>query len=39
MGLEKISFGWYLKNVTWIGLCGYLAGIVVYWLEKVVIGL
>lgn len=34
MGLEKITFGWYMKNVTWIAFVGYLAGIVVYWLEK-----
>lgn len=39
MGIEKISFGWYLKNITWIGLVGYLAGIVTYWIEKSVIGL
>jgi len=34
MGLEHISFGWYLKNVTWIAFVGYIAGILVYWLEK-----
>lgn len=34
MGLEKISFGWYMKNVSWIALVGYLAGIGCYWLEK-----
>ena len=34
MGLEHISFGWYMKNVTWIAFIGYLAGIVFYWLEK-----
>lgn len=34
MGLEHISFGWYLKNVTWIAFVGYVAGILVYWLEK-----
>ena len=32
MGLEKISFGWYLKRITWIAFVGYLAGIVCYWL-------
>ncbi len=30
MGLENISFGWYLKNISWLALAGYLAGIVVY---------
>ena len=34
MGLEKITFGWYMKNVTWIAFLGYLAGILCYWLEK-----
>ena len=34
MGLEKITFGWYLRKVTWIAFVGYLAGIFVYWLEK-----
>lgn len=27
MGMEKISFGWYLKNITLLALAGYLAGI------------
>ena len=36
MGLEKISFGWYLKRITWIAFVGYLAGIFVYWMEKLV---
>ena len=34
MGLEKITFGWYLKRISWIVFVGYLAGILVYWLEK-----
>lgn len=34
MGLEKITFGWYMKRITWIAFVGYLAGIGVYWLEK-----
>ena len=34
MGLEKISFGWYLKKITWIAFVGYLAGIGCYWVEK-----
>ena len=34
MGLEKISFGWYLRHISWIAFLGYLAGIIVYWLEK-----
>lgn len=39
MGLERITFGWYMKNVSWIAFIGYLAGILVYWVEKAVIGL
>jgi Na+/H+ antiporter NhaD/arsenite permease-like protein len=34
MGLEKITFGWYLKRVTWIAFVGYLAGILIYWAER-----
>ena len=34
MGLEKITFGWYMKNVTWIAFVGYVAGILCYWFEK-----
>ena len=39
MGLEKISFGWYMKKITWIAFAGYLAGILIYWFEKSIIGL
>lgn len=34
MGLEKITFGWYMKHISWIVLVGYLAGIAVYWVER-----
>ena len=34
MGLEKITFGWYMKKITWIVFVGYLSGILIYWLEK-----
>lgn len=30
MGLEKITFGWYMKRITWIAFVGYLAGIISY---------
>lgn len=33
MGLEGISFGWYLKRITPIALAGYLAGMLGYWLQ------
>ena len=31
MGLEKITFGWYMKKITWIAFVGYFVGIVCYW--------
>ncbi len=34
MGLEKITFGWYMKKISWIAFVGYLAGIIVYWIEN-----
>ena len=34
MGLEKITFGWYMKHISWIAFVGYLAGMVCYWMEK-----
>ena len=37
MGLEKITFGWYMKKVTWIAFVGYLAGILVYWVERAIL--
>ncbi len=39
MGLEKITFGWYMKKISWIAFLGYIAGILIYWVEKSVIGL
>jgi di/tricarboxylate transporter len=32
MGMEKISFFWYLKNIAWLALVGYLTGIGVFYL-------
>ena len=34
MGLEKITFGWYLKKITWVVFVGYLAGILSYWVIR-----
>ena len=31
MGLEKITFGWYMKRITWVAFVGYIAGIACYW--------
>ncbi len=33
MGLELISFGWYLRKITGVAFLGYLAGLVVYYLQ------
>ena len=34
MGLEKITFIWYMKHISWIAFLGYICGIGAYWLEK-----
>lgn len=34
MGLEKINFGWYLKNIALVAFLGYIAGIAVLYLES-----
>ncbi|HLV43304.1 MAG TPA: sodium:proton antiporter NhaD [Brumimicrobium sp.] len=34
MGMERISFFWYLKNMSWLALIGYLAGAGFYLLER-----
>ena len=34
MGLEKITFGWYLKRITWVAFVGYLAGMLCYWVMR-----
>ena len=37
MGIEKISFGWYLKHISGLALIGYLAGILMFWLQNMFI--
>jgi Na+/H+ antiporter NhaD/arsenite permease-like protein len=34
MGLEKITFGWYLKKISWVVFIGYIAGIFSYWVIR-----
>jgi Na+/H+ antiporter NhaD/arsenite permease-like protein len=34
MGMEKISFFWYFKKITWLALIGYIAGAAVFLLMK-----
>ena len=37
MGLEKITFGWYMKKITWVAFVGYIAGILIYWIERMLL--
>ncbi len=37
MGLEKITFGWYMKHITWIAFVGYLVGILCYFVQREVL--
>lgn len=34
MGLQNISFGWYLKHFSWIATLGYLSGILAFYLQQ-----
>jgi Na+/H+ antiporter NhaD/arsenite permease-like protein len=34
MGVEKINFFWYLKNVTWLALLGFIGGIALFLLQQ-----
>ena len=36
MGLQKISFGWYLKHFSWIAAIGFAAGILTYWIQNAI---
>ena len=36
MGLEKINFGWYLKNISLVAMLGYLAGAAVLIVELMI---
>ena len=33
MGIEKISFMWYVKRITWLAFLGYIAGMAMIWVE------
>ncbi len=37
MGMEKIDFIWYLKNVSWIALIGFLAGAGVFLVQQLLL--
>lgn len=36
MGMEKISFMWYLKKISWLALTGFFSGAVIYILQDMV---
>jgi Na+/H+ antiporter NhaD/arsenite permease-like protein len=38
MGIEKINFFWYLKNISLLALAGFFTGIVLYILQQSIIG-
>ena len=38
MGMEKIEFFWYLKNISWLALAGYFAGAFVYMAQHYFLG-
>lgn len=37
MGMEKITFGWYLRNIAPVALAGYLAGAGVYVVQRFIL--
>jgi Na+/H+ antiporter NhaD/arsenite permease-like protein len=37
MGLENISFSWYLKNISWLAFVGYITGFLIYNLQNFII--
>ncbi|MBE0651155.1 MAG: sodium:proton antiporter NhaD [Bacteroidales bacterium] len=37
MGLEKIDFIWYMKKISWLALIGYFGGILIYWVQELLL--
>lgn len=37
MGMEKINFFWYLKNISWLALIGYIAGAAAFMFIRVLL--
>ncbi len=37
MALEKIDFIWYMKKISWLALIGYFGGILIYWLQDIIL--
>jgi len=39
MGMERITFMWYLRNISLLALIGYFAGVITYILQHQILGL
>jgi Na+/H+ antiporter NhaD/arsenite permease-like protein len=39
MGMEKVNFFWYLKNISLLALLGYFAGAIIYILQSQILGI
>jgi Na+/H+ antiporter NhaD/arsenite permease-like protein len=37
MGMEKINFFWYLKNISWLALIGFFSGAFIYLLQDLIL--
>ena len=37
MGMEKINFFWYLKNISWLALIGFFSGAIIYILQNILL--
>ncbi|CAN5700178.1 sodium:proton antiporter NhaD [soil metagenome] len=38
MGIERISFMWYLRKISWLALLGFIAGIIVFIVQHYLMG-
>lgn len=38
MGMEKINFFWYIKNISWLALIGFISGAMIYILQDLMVG-
>ena len=38
MGIEKVNFFWYLKNISWLALVGFFAGLAAFVFQQWIIG-
>jgi Na+/H+ antiporter NhaD/arsenite permease-like protein len=37
MGMEKINFFWYIKNISWLALIGFFSGALIYILQDFIL--